>query len=74
MSNFMKIRPVGAQSSHADGRKDGHSLFDILRTHLTAEGCFDMPVYKQKATRRHIPKDNISSTNAATILNFTYDP
>ena len=73
MFNFMKIRPVRAQSSHADERMNGHSLFAILRTHLTAAGCFDMPVHKQKATRRRIPKDNIFSTNAATILNFTYD-
>jgi len=81
MSNFMKIHPVGAQSSHVNGRMDGQTdmtkltaVFAILRTQLTAAGCFDMPVYEQKATRRHIPKDNIFSTNAATILNFTYDP
>ena len=24
MSNFMKIRPVGAKLFHADGRTDGH--------------------------------------------------
>jgi len=25
MSNFMKIRPVGAELSHADGRTDGRT-------------------------------------------------
>jgi hypothetical protein len=30
--NFMKIRPVGAQSSHADGRMDGQTE----KTQLTA--------------------------------------
>jgi len=24
MSNFMKIRPVGAEMYHADGKTDGH--------------------------------------------------
>jgi len=37
MSDFMKIRPMGAELFHADGRTDGHDersslFFAILRT------------------------------------------
>jgi hypothetical protein len=32
-----------------------------------------MTVYNQQATRRHIPKDNIFSTNGVTTLKFMCD-
>ena len=37
----MKIRPVGVESSHADGQKDMTrlTLFAILRTHLKTHTC-----------------------------------
>jgi hypothetical protein len=39
MSSLIKIRPVGAELSHADGQTDGHDeansrVFAILRTRL----------------------------------------
>jgi len=39
ISNFMKIRPVGAELLHADGQTDRHGeansrFFAVLRTHL----------------------------------------
>jgi hypothetical protein len=57
ISNFMKIRPVGAELFHADGRTDGQTkrrkyshdkansrFFSILRTHLK----IDTLIYKPR--------------------------
>jgi len=43
MSNLIKIRPVGAEVFHADGRTDGHdeanrSFFVILQTYFNTCG------------------------------------
>ena len=50
------------------------AAFRIFRTRLQTTGYSDIPVYKQTASRRRIPKDNIFPTNASTTLSFTYDP
>jgi hypothetical protein len=42
ISNFMEIRPVGAELFHANEETDSHneySLFAILRTHLNTKNC-----------------------------------